>query len=89
MFENNTVLNKFESREEFIKEYAKAQAKIEEKLKEIKLLEETEIPRIVKEFDYKNYEKKYNADCRKVLGALFGARIAEREIIKHGMLKKM
>jgi len=43
---------------------------------------------VIKEYDYKNYEKRYGVKCGIVLSSLFGAPRADREIIKNGMNKR-
>lgn len=59
--------------------------KIAEKQKELKNMEDEEIHRIVKEFDYKNYITRFKTKYSLVLCALFGAFIAEREIVRNGL----
>ena len=43
--------------------------------------------RIIKEFDYKSYAKRFNIDPITVLSCLFGGPICDREIVKNGMKK--
>jgi hypothetical protein len=46
-----------------------------------------ELSRIVKEFDFKQYGRKFNIDPATVLSTLFGGSRADKEIIKNGMAK--
>ena len=50
---------------------------------------ESEIKRLIREFDFKNYDKKYNTDPSIVLSSICGPYLAEREIIRNGLLKKI
>ena len=50
---------------------------------------ESEIKRLIREFDFKNYDKKYNTDPSIILSSIFGPYLAEREIIRNGLLKKI
>ena len=59
--------------------------KIEEKMQLIKKIENLEITRIIKEFDFKNYAERNNIDCGTVLASLCGAKKANTEILRHGM----
>ncbi len=88
IYDNQTLLNKYENKEEFFLLYEQLKNKIREKQRELKLIDEQELSRIVKEFDYKNYAQRYKTDCGTVLAALFGAFNAEREIIRNGLKKK-
>ena len=47
-------------------------------------MDQIEVKRIVREFEYRNYKKNYKVDIDTVLGALFGAKRAERELSIHG-----
>lgn len=88
LYDDNVILNKYNNREEFIKEYEALSKKLKEKQKALKIFEDKELTRIIKEFDYKNYEKRYSVSCGVVLSALFGSSRADREIIKNGMNKR-
>lgn len=61
---------------------------IERKEKELKIFQENELKRMIREFDYKNYDKKFNIDPSTVLSSLFGSEKAEKEIIRNGLQKK-
>lgn len=87
LYENNVMLNKYDSREQFIQEYEALSRKLREKEKQLKLMEDKELIRVIKEYDYKNYEKRFGVKCGVVLSSLFGAPRAEREITKNGMNK--
>jgi len=51
-------------------------------------MEEEELMRIIREFDYKNYRKRMGIPCSTVLCALFGCYKADKELIRHGMTRK-
>lgn len=51
-------------------------------------LEAKELSRLIKKLTFQNYEKKYNVDGGFILGSLFGAFRAERDLIKNGLQKK-
>ena len=42
---------------------------------------------MIKEFDYKQYDRKYKIDCDTVLAALIGSKMANQELIRNGMNK--
>lgn len=88
LYDNSTALNKYDTREQFIQEYETMSKKLVEKQKQLKAFEDKEIIRVIKEFDFKNYEKRFNVKCGVVLSTLFGAIRADREIIKNGMNKR-
>jgi hypothetical protein len=44
--------------------------------------------RIIKEYELKNYEKRFGVPCAVVLAALLGPKRAEFEVIKNGISKK-
>ena len=50
--------------------------------------EEEELKRIVKEFEYKQYSRRFNIDPDTVLSCLFGGKVADRELIKNGLKKR-
>ena len=54
----------------------------------IKAMEEDELMRIIKEYDYKNYKKRMGVPCSIVLCSLFGCYKADRELIRNGMTRK-
>ncbi|CAD8196189.1 unnamed protein product [Paramecium octaurelia] len=83
-----TELNNFE-KDKLIKEYQQIQKDIEVKEGLFRKFEETELQRLVKEIDYKNYLARFNVEALQVLAALFGYTRAERELIKYGMMHKM
>lgn len=51
-------------------------------------MEDKELVRVIKEYDYKNYEKRFGVKCGVVLSTLLGSTRADREIIKNGMNKR-
>lgn len=50
-------------------------------------MENAEINRIIKEFDYKNYAKRFSIDVTTVISSLVGVRQAVKEVAKYGMIK--
>jgi len=52
------------------------------------MLDDDEMYRIIKEFDYKNYISRFKTKYSHVLCALFGAFKAEREIVRNGFKDK-
>ncbi|EAR84118.2 hypothetical protein TTHERM_00723030 (macronuclear) [Tetrahymena thermophila SB210] len=88
LYENSTMLNKYDSREQFIQEYELLSKRLREKEKQLKQLEDKELIRVIKEYDYKNYEKRFGVKCGLVLSTLLGSVRADREIIKNGMNKR-
>ncbi|KRX08159.1 hypothetical protein PPERSA_01704 [Pseudocohnilembus persalinus] len=88
LYDNDQQMNNYETKEEFFQAHRKLNVKIQNKKKEIKTLEDQELSRIVKEFDYKNYLQKYHTKYSTVLCALFGVTRAEREIVKNGLKEK-
>ena len=50
---------------------------------------DSELRRMIREFDFKNYDKRFSIDAVTVLSSLFGAENAEKEIIRNGLLKKI
>jgi len=71
-----------------VKQYEQLCNKIDDKNKQIKIMEEEELMRIIREFDYKNYRKRMGVPCSTVLCALFGCYKADKELIRHGMTRK-
>ena len=88
LFENEDSIQNYHSRPEFLKSFEILQNKIQEKKQEILKEEKKEIVRIIKEFDYKQYAKRFSIDCDTVLASLIGAKKANKELIRNGMLKK-
>ena len=88
MFENEKQINKYNNREEFIKEYQDLQSKIEERKKVLKTICDAECQRIIKEFDFRQYGQKYKTDSPTVLGCLFGAHYADKLIIRFGLMRR-
>ncbi|CAD8140295.1 unnamed protein product [Paramecium octaurelia] len=80
--DSSTVL-----KEQAIHSYDKCNSQLN-KLK-IKLLhlDDEQVTRIVKEFDYKNYSKRFSIDPITVISCLVGGPRCDREIVKQGMKK--
>lgn len=87
LFENEGSLYNFHTRSEFLKGFEGLQRGIAEKRGEIEREERKEVVRMVKEFDYKQYAKRFQVDCETVLAALVGASKANKELIRNGMIK--
>lgn len=88
LYENDAQMNKYQTKQEFFKEQRNLSYKIGEKERELRGLEDEEMQRIIKEFDYKNYISKYKTKYSIVLCSLFGAFKAEREIVRNGLKEK-
>jgi hypothetical protein len=86
LYDNDMMINRFEKREEFIREIGQLQARSDAKGKDIAGDDLKETARIIKEFDFRNYDKRFNVDIGTVLAALLGAQKAEKELLKNGML---
>ena len=82
------MINGYSSREEFIKEYEQLRRKFSDKTKELRLLQEEEVRRLIREFDFRSYESRYSIDSTTVLYAIVGRKVAKKELIRYGMLKK-
>lgn len=89
LFENDSFVQSYHSKEDFLKGFESLQNQAKEKFQEIFKEERKEITRIIKEFDYKNYSGRYYIDCETVLCSLIGAVKANKELIRHGMSNKM
>lgn len=72
---------------QFLAEFESIKKKILEKTEELRKLERKEVIRMIKEFDYKQYDRKYKIDCDTVLAALMGSKKANQELIRNGMNK--
>lgn len=88
LFENENSVNNYHSRSEFVKSFEILQKQIQDKKSLIFNEERKEITRIIKEFDYKQYSKRFLIDCDTVLAASIGAKKANYELIRNGMVKK-
>lgn len=86
LYEDATMINRFENRDDFLADVTQLQVRYNAKLKEIALDDQKETLRIIKEFDFRNYDKRFNVDIGTVLAALLGAEKAEKELLKNGML---
>jgi len=88
MIENNKKINTFETKEDFLKKIEIIEKKIRNLQKIIKDQERVEISRLVKEFDFHNYEGKYNASPFCMFSCLFGAEKALLILFRNGKIKK-
>jgi hypothetical protein len=89
LFENEGSVYNYHSKSDFLKSFEILQRQIQEKKNEIFKDERKEITRMIKEFDYKQYAKRYYIDCDTVLAALIGAKKANQELIRNGMIKNL
>ncbi|CAD8102058.1 unnamed protein product [Paramecium sonneborni] len=83
-----TEINNFE-KDRLIKEYQQIQREIQMKEIQFRKFEETELQRLMKEIEYKNYLARFNIEGLQLLGAQFGYGQGESFLIKYGMLHKM
>jgi len=85
LYENDSKCHYHNNRNDFLKDVETLSKKIIETHKIIQRQEQIEIHRIVKEFDYKNYAKRFGIDVATVLSSLIGVKQAVKEISKFGM----
>ncbi|EGR30800.1 hypothetical protein IMG5_123140 [Ichthyophthirius multifiliis] len=88
MYDNDIPLNNYLNKEQFFKQFQEMQNKLDSKKKYLKNIEKEETIRIIKEYEHKNYEKKYGNPIAVILSALLGPQQAELEIFKHGINRK-
>ena len=87
LYEENSNINSYVNREDFIKKYDQTQKSILDVQKNLNNLIDEEVVRIFKEFSLKNYESRFQVDLTTVLCVLFGARRTRRELMKNGHSK--
>lgn len=87
LFQNNERCLFNENREDFLKNAENLNKRIIEIKNNIKKMEKLEIHRIIKEFDFKNYGKRFSIDVTTLLASLVGIKKALKEISKYGMNK--
>ncbi|CAD8136417.1 unnamed protein product [Paramecium octaurelia] len=78
--DSSTVL-----KEQAIHSYDKCNAQLNKIKIKLLHLDDEQVTRIVKEFDYKNYSKRFNIDPITVISCLVGGLRCDREIIKQGI----
>ena len=88
LYEDNSILNNYANREDFIKRYDLNQKNIVEYQKKLNFLIDEEVMRIFKEYGFKNYEIRFQVDLLTVFCVLFGAKRTRRELMQNGQLKK-
>ncbi len=76
------------NKNDFLKELEMLNKKIYETQKIIRTMQNSEVYRIIKEFDYRNYSKRFNVDVPLVLSCLVGVKQAQKEISKFAMKNK-
>ena len=81
-------MSKSDEREDAIKEYDHLTRAMKIKVDQLKQFEEEELVRIIREFDFKSYGRRYHIDPPTVFSTMFGGASADREIIKNGMQKR-
>ena len=85
LFEDGKQINSYSDRDTFLKDYELLQKKIETLQKNYHNVHQQEVERVIKEFDFKNYAKRYKTNCAAVLAALLGVKNANRELLRYGM----
>jgi len=88
MIENEKKLNFFETKEDFLRKIEILERKIKNLRDSLQKLEKLEINRLVKEFDFHNYERKFNISPFYVFSSLLGTEQALVILLRHGMIKK-
>ena len=68
------------NKNDFLKDFDILNKKINDTQKIIRTMQNSEIYRIIKEFDYRNYSKRFNVDVPMVLSCLVGVKQALKEI---------
>ncbi|CAD8044038.1 unnamed protein product [Paramecium primaurelia] len=74
-------------KEQAIHSYDKCNTQLNKIKLKLQHLEDEQVIRIVKEFDYKNYGKRFNIDPITVISCLVGGARCDREIVKYGIKK--
>ena len=88
MIENDKQINNFETKEDFLKKIEGIEKRIRNLQKIIKEQERVEINRLLKEFDFHNYEGKYSISPFCTFSSLFGAEKALLILFRNGKSKK-
>lgn len=88
LYEEHDSLNNFSNREEFLKQYENNILILNEKQRNLKKLQNEEINRIIKEYEFKNYETRFKIDHITVLCCLVGAKITSQINMKKNLAKK-
>lgn len=88
MYDDNSLLNNYNNRDDFIKQYDQTQKTMIDYEKKLSTLINEEMVRICKEYEFKNYEARFQRDLLTVLCVLFGAKRTRVELLKNGQLKK-
>ena len=87
LVENSEIINNYHNREDFIHEYEIIRLKIKDKIINMKKFQEDEIKRIVREFEFREYGKRFNVTSMEVILALVGAKDANSALMRLGILK--
>ncbi|CAD8142669.1 unnamed protein product [Paramecium octaurelia] len=74
-------------KEQAIHSYDKCNTQLNKIKLKLQHSEDEQVIRIVKEFDYKNYGKRFSIDPITVISCLVGGARCDREIVKYGMKK--
>lgn len=85
LFENNSQIQDHTNREQFLKDIDNLQKKMLDSQNSIQNMQKNEIHRIIKEFDFRNYGKRFNTDPFTVISSLIGVKNALKEMAKNGM----
>ena len=70
-FNNNIPLNLFSSKEELLNQINNFENKLKTIMKSLNLLENKEFSRLIKEFNFKNYSKKFNISKKGLFALIF------------------
>lgn len=81
------MLNDYETRGQFIEKVENIQKQIEALEQKMKSEEEMEADRMIKEFEFKDYKKRFNSDITIVIPAIFGAHKGEKILIRYGLIR--
>ncbi len=85
LFENESRIQDHANRELFLKDIDGLQKKMLDTQTLIQNMEKNELHRIIKEFDFRNYGKRFNTEPFTVISSLVGVKNASKEMAKNGM----
>lgn len=88
LYENESQCHFHDNKNGFLKDMENMNKKVMETQKIIQKLENSEVYRIIKEFDYRNYSQRFQTDVETVLSSLIGVKKALKEVSKYGMSTK-
>ena len=88
MIENEKKINFFETKGEFLKKIESLEKQIQGMKETLNKIEKWEINRLVKEFDFHNYETKHGISPFFVFSSILGSEKALKILLRNGMMKK-